>query len=80
MDSGSSAHEGDHDPLTKLNAAINLTKAMPPSKLKKNLIGLISLAPEIEDNLLEKIELPMCTLAFNFRNRQQRSRSSLPED
>lgn len=42
-------------PLTKLNAALSLAKAMPPSKLKKNLIGLVNLAPEIEDNLLEKI-------------------------
>ena len=39
---------------------MSLAKAMPPSKLKKNLIGLINLAPEIEDNLMEKIELPMC--------------------
>jgi hypothetical protein len=35
------------DTLTKLNSALSLAKAMPPSKLKKNLIGLISLAPEI---------------------------------
>ena len=53
MDSyqGSEDHHGS-DALTKLNAALNLSKTMPPSKLKKNLIGLVSLAPEIEDNLL----------------------------
>jgi hypothetical protein len=33
------------DLLTKLNAAISLSKKLPPSKLKKNLIGLINLAP-----------------------------------
>lgn len=38
---------------------------MPPSKLRKNLIGLINLAPEIEDNLLEKIDLPMGTHSYN---------------
>lgn len=61
-------HEDHHgtghsevDSLSKLNAALSLTKSMPPSKLKKNLIGLINLAPEIENNLLEKIELPMGT-------------------
>ena len=43
---------GEVDNLSKLNAALSLTKAMPPSKLKKNLIGLINLAPEIENNLL----------------------------
>jgi hypothetical protein len=32
---------------------------MPPSKLRKNLIGLINLAPSIEDNLMEKIDLPL---------------------
>lgn len=37
----------EHDPLSKLNAALSLAKAMPPSKLKKNLIGLVNLAPEI---------------------------------
>lgn len=49
------------DALTKLNSALSLAKTMPPSKLKKNLIGLVSLAPEIEDNLYEKIEQPICT-------------------
>ena len=49
------------DPLTKLNSSLNLARSMPPSKLRKNLIGLINLAPEIEDNLLEKIDLPMGT-------------------
>lgn len=34
---------------------------MPPSKIRKNLIGLITLAPNIEDNLMEKIDLPLCT-------------------
>lgn len=55
-----SEHE-QADALTQLNSALNLAKVMPPSKLKKNLIGLISLAPQIEDNLLEKVELPMGT-------------------
>ena len=35
---------------------------MPPSKIRKNLIGLITLAPNIEDNLMEKIDLPLCNL------------------
>ena len=56
-------HEHEHvDAVTKLNAALSLTKTMPPSKLKKNLIGLVRLAPEIEENLFEKIELPLCTI------------------
>ena len=41
-----SEHE-QADALTQLNSALNLAKVMPPSKLKKNLIGLISLAPQI---------------------------------
>ena len=33
------------DPLTKLHSCLNLARTMPPSKLRKNLIGLINLAP-----------------------------------
>lgn len=36
---------------------------MPPSKIRKNLIGLVNLAPEIEDVLKEKIDLPLCILS-----------------
>lgn len=36
---------------------------MPPSKIRKNLIGLVNLAPEIEDVLMEKIDLPLCILS-----------------
>ena len=35
---------------------------MPPSKIRKNLVGLTNLAPQIEDVLLEKVDLPLCTL------------------
>jgi hypothetical protein len=41
---------------------------MPPSKMKKNLIGLINLAGEIEDNLYEKIDQPLGNLIVNPRN------------
>lgn len=33
--------------ISKLQAAVNLASIMPPSKMKKNLIGLINLAGEI---------------------------------
>jgi hypothetical protein len=33
--------------ISKLQAAVNLAAIMPPSKMKKNLIGLINLAGEI---------------------------------
>ncbi len=33
--------------LGQLEGAINLVSMMPPSKLKKNLIGLVKIAPEI---------------------------------
>lgn len=45
----------------KLKSAINLAETMPASKLSKNLIGLTTLAPEIEDVLLEKVDQPLCT-------------------
>lgn len=51
-------HHEDHssheqaDLVGKFNAAISLAKSLPPSKLNKNLVGLASLCPEIEDNLL----------------------------
>ena len=32
---------------------------MPPSKIRKNIIGISNLAPQIEDVLLEKVELPL---------------------
>jgi F-actin capping protein, beta subunit len=48
-------------PAQKLKAALDIAATMPPSKIRKNLIGLINLAPEIEDNLMEKIDLPLCT-------------------
>lgn len=70
----------DIDPLTKLNIALGLSKTMPPSKLKKNLIGLISLVPELEDNLLEKIDLPLCINKSYQRNRLNLPRFSFPEN
>lgn len=48
----------DKDRKKELKAAINLISMMPPSKMRKNQIGLINLAPSLEDNLLDKIELP----------------------
>ncbi len=33
--------------LTQLQSAINLVSMMPPSKLKKNLNGLVNIAPDI---------------------------------
>jgi hypothetical protein len=69
---------GNADPLAKLNAALSLSKIMHPSNLKKNLIGLVSLAPEIEDNLLEKIELPLCTLSRELRS--ERRGPEIPKD
>jgi hypothetical protein len=32
-------------PLEKLKAAISIAETIPPSKIRKNLIGLINLAP-----------------------------------
>ena len=37
---------------------------MPPSKIRKNLVGLTNLAPQIEDVLLEKVDQPLCTYLF----------------
>lgn len=54
--------------LTQLEGAINLVSMMPPSKLKKNLVGLVKIAPEIEDNLYEKVLLPMGNFFVYFRN------------
>ena len=45
--------------LSQLEGAVNLVSMMPPSRLKKNLVGLVKIAPEIEDNLYEKVLLPM---------------------
>ena len=42
----------------ELKAAINLISMMPPSKMRKNQVGLINLAPSLEDSLLDKVELP----------------------
>lgn len=54
--------------LNQLEGAVNLVSMMPPSRLKKNLVGLVKIAPEIEDNLYEKVLLPMCTFSNNVRN------------
>lgn len=48
----------DKDKKKELKAAINLISMMPPSKMRKNQVGLINLAPNLEDNLLDKIDLP----------------------
>lgn len=45
----------------QLRSAINLISRMPPSKMHKNQVGLISLVPDLEDNLLECIDLPHST-------------------
>lgn len=50
--------------LTQLEGAVNLVSMMPPSRLKKNLVGLVKIAPEIEDNLYEKVLLPMGIFYF----------------
>lgn len=54
--------------LTQLEGAVNLVSMMPPSRLKKNLVGLVKIAPEIEDNLYEKVLLPMGILFLKLRN------------
>ena len=61
--------------LTQLEGAINLVSMMPPSRLKKNLVGLVKIAPEIEDNLYEKVLLPMCTCLIYRRNQPVRIRA-----
>ena len=45
----------DKDRKKELKAAINLISMMPPSKMRKNQVGLINLAPSLEDTLLDKI-------------------------
>lgn len=42
----------------QLKAAITLLTRLPPSKMYKNQVGLIKLAPDLEDNLLESVDLP----------------------
>ena len=37
--------EVEVSPVEKLKAAISIAQAMPPSKLRKNLVGLSKLAP-----------------------------------
>ena len=49
------------NPLEQLKGALHLASTMPPSKIRKNLVGLVNLAPQIEDVLYEKIDLPLCT-------------------
>ena len=52
------------DNREKLRGAISLVSRLPPSKMNKNQVGLINLAPDIEDNLLECIDLPHSKLLF----------------
>jgi len=48
----------------QLRAAITLLTRLPPSKMNKNQVGLINLAPDLEDNLLESVDLPHSPSAY----------------
>eukprot|EP00514_Thraustochytrium_sp_LLF1b_P003721 CAMPEP_0184519152 /NCGR_PEP_ID=MMETSP0198_2-20121128/6472_1 /TAXON_ID=1112570 /ORGANISM="Thraustochytrium sp., Strain LLF1b" /LENGTH=274 /DNA_ID=CAMNT_0026909645 /DNA_START=310 /DNA_END=1134 /DNA_ORIENTATION=+ len=44
-----------------MNAALNLMRRMPPSKIEANLAGLVSLVPEMTDDLLQRVDQPLKT-------------------
>ena len=42
--------------LKKINAALNVMRRMPPSKIRFNLSGLLNLMPETTDELLQRVD------------------------
>jgi len=42
-------------------AALNIMRRMPPSKIEFNLSGLVNLAPEMTDELLQRVDQPLQT-------------------
>lgn len=45
----------------ELNAALNLMRRMPPSKIALSLSGLVNLAPALTDELLQRVDQPLAT-------------------
>lgn len=47
--------------MEKINAALNIMRRMPPSKIEFNLSGLVNLMPELTDDLLQRVDQPLET-------------------
>lgn len=43
----------------QMNAALNIMRRMPPSKIELNLSGLVNLVPELTDELLQRVDQPL---------------------
>lgn len=42
-----------------MNAALNVMRRMPPSKIEFNLSALVNLVPELTDELLQRVDQPL---------------------
>lgn len=43
----------------RVNAALNIMRRMPPSKIEFNLSGLLNLMPDLTDELLQRVDQPL---------------------
>lgn len=62
---------------SKILAALGILRRLPPSKIRQNLAAIVNLDPEIQEELLSKVDQPLGILTHNFlteyraRNRPQ---------
>lgn len=47
----------------KLKAATNLMAVLPPSQIRSNIIGVMALAPALQESIMEKVDMPHGTLS-----------------
>jgi len=53
-----------------MNAALNIMRRMPPSKIELNLSGLVNLVPDLTDELLQRVDQPLQTAKDPENGRQ----------
>jgi len=54
----------------QLNSALNLMRRMPPSSVENSLAGLIELAPDLTDDLLNHVDQPLKVKKDTVKNQE----------
>jgi capping protein beta len=47
---------------SKILAALDILRRLPPSKVRQNLAAIVNLQPELQEELLSKVDQPLGTL------------------
>ena len=51
---------------SKILAALGILRRLPPSKIRQNLAAIVNLQPDIQEELLSKVDQPLGILSHDF--------------